>query len=201
MSKRFNPFTGKFHLQHSFHRVYYMDGNESKKIIFSGKQAQDAFRPKEKRVRVRAVDTEPSYYEQLALVTNGDVSLSSVIDTKVNGYKQQDIRRSLLNKETLVTRKEVLSKLKQCELRCHYCKCEVKVLFRTVRDPKQWTLDRVDNDSGHSSANTVIACLSCNLKRRRLDKEVFENTRNIVVRKEIREENIENVQDDSNGID
>ena len=178
-----------------------MNDATSKKIVFTGKQAKDAFTPKGRRIRARAIDVEPPYEEQLSLIEDNDTSIHQAIDTKVNGYKQQDVRRSLLDKETLVTQQEVVRKLQESRLRCHYCKCEVKVLFRTVRDPKQWTLDRIDNDSGHSSANTVISCLSCNLKRRRLDKEIFETTRNIVVRKEIREDNSGNIQNESSGVD
>jgi hypothetical protein len=174
-----------------------MNGNDSKKITFKGKQAQDAFTPKGKRIRARAVDIEPTHLEQMVLVEEDSSSIHSAIDAKVKGYKQQDVRRSILNIETLVTREQVISKLHESRLLCHYCECDVKVLFRTVRDPKQWTLDRIDNDSGHSSTNTVISCLRCNLKRRRLDKETFEATRNIVVR----EDNSENIQDESSGDD
>ena len=28
----------------------------------------------------------------------------------------------------------------------------------------QWTLDRIDNNIGHSKENVVICCLKCNLK-------------------------------------
>lgn len=169
--------------------------------MFTGKKANDAFTPKGKRVRAKAIDIEPDHAEQLVLSEKDDPSLHHAIDRKVNGYKQQDIRRSLLNKETLITREEVIGKLQDSQLHCHYCKCEVKILFRMVRDPRQWTLDRIDNDSGHSDANTVISCLRCNLKRRRMDKEVFETTRNIVVRKEIREDNSENIQNEGSGND
>ena len=32
------------------------------------------------------------------------------------------------------------------KLVCHYCHKKVKLLYQHVRDPEQWTLDRIDND-------------------------------------------------------
>ena len=98
-----------------------MDGSESKKIMFKGKQAQDAFTPKGRRIRAKAVDTEPTHLEQIALVEANSSSIHSAIDAKVKGYKQQDVRRSLLNIETLVTREQVTSKLRESGLQCQYC--------------------------------------------------------------------------------
>lgn len=171
-----------------------------KKIVFQGKRAIDSFTVKEKRIRINAIEDEPNIQEQLELLdgilllgdilSNSNESTRSLmhivnrdINTKINGYKQQDIRKCLYDKNKLVTNNQVISKLIDCKLVCTYCKEELKVLYKQVRDPKQWTLDRVDNDICHSNINTVIACLSCNLKRRRMSKEVFETTRNIIVTK------------------
>jgi len=165
-----------------------------KTIVFQGKRAVDSFNVKEKRIRINAIECEPSIQEQLELL-EGISSFSNKsttplmcivnrdINTKINGYKQQDIRKCLYDKNKLVTNNQAISKLIDCKLVCTYCKEELKVLYKQVRDPKQWTLDRVDNDICHSNVNTVIACLSCNLKRRRMSKEVFETTRNIIVTK------------------
>ena len=38
----------------------------------------------------------------------------------------------------------------------------------------QWTLDRIDNNLGHNSDNVLISCLECNLKRRRMNMERFQ---------------------------
>ena len=165
-----------------------------KKIVFQGKRAIDSFSVKEKRIRINAIEDEPNIQEQLELLDNISSNLNKSceslmcivnrdINNKINGYKQQDIRKCLYNKKELVTNNQVILKLIDCKLRCIYCKEELKVLYKQVRDPKQWTLDRVDNDICHSNINTVIACLSCNLKRRRMSKEIFETTRNIIVTK------------------
>jgi hypothetical protein len=37
----------------------------------------------------------------------------------------------------------------------------------------QWSVDRIDNDFGHNIDNFHLACLECNLKRRRRTDEKF----------------------------
>jgi hypothetical protein len=49
---------------------------------------------------------------------------------------------------------------------------------------KQWTLDRIDNDIGHNKKNLVIACLECNLKRKRTNKDKFMFTKNMKITRE-----------------
>ena len=36
---------------------------------------------------------------------------------------------------------------------------------------------------GHNSKNVVIACLQCNLKRRRTNKDAFMFTKNLIINK------------------
>ena len=58
-------------------------------------------------------------------------------------------------------------------LKCHYCKENVLIYYDIVRETKQWTLDRINNDLGHNHDNVVISCLGCNLKRRRTNEKAF----------------------------
>jgi hypothetical protein len=97
------------------------------------------------------------------------------LNQKINGYKSQDIAKNLLDLEKLVDLENVLQLLLQCNLECFYCKNKVKVLYEHVREPSQWTLDRIDNDYGHNKGNLEIACLSCNVRRRTMyaDRYVF----------------------------
>jgi hypothetical protein len=69
-------------------------------------------------------------------------------------------------------------------MKCIYCSEEVFILYERVRETKQWTLDRINNDIGHNSGNLVIACLECNLKRRRTNKDAFMFTKNMVIVRE-----------------
>jgi hypothetical protein len=97
------------------------------------------------------------------------------LNQKINGYKSQDIHKKLLDLEKLVDLENVLQLLIQSNLECFYCKNKVKVLYEHVREPCQWTLDRIDNDYGHNKGNLEIACLSCNVRRRTMyaDRYVF----------------------------
>jgi hypothetical protein len=49
----------------------------------------------------------------------------------------------------------------------------MKILYEHVREPKQWSLERIDNDYGHNKNNVEIACLSCNLRRKTMYHERF----------------------------
>ena len=66
-----------------------------------------------------------------------------------------------------------MQKLIECELKCYYCKSEMKVLYDISRQMTQWSVDRIDNDKGHNNDNFYIACLDCNLKRRRRSDDKF----------------------------
>jgi hypothetical protein len=47
---------------------------------------------------------------------------------------------------------------------CHYCGNETYIIDLN-RSRSQLTLDRLNNDLGHSVSNCVISCLGCNVKR------------------------------------
>ena len=97
------------------------------------------------------------------------------LNQKINGYKSQDIHKKLLDLEKIVDLENVLQLLIQSNLECFYCKNKVQILYEHVREPLQWTLDRIDNDYGHNKGNLEIACLSCNVRRRTMyaDRYVF----------------------------
>ena len=43
----------------------------------------------------------------------------------------------------------------------------MNVLYDISREMTQWSVDRINNDLGHDIDNYHLACLECNLKRRR----------------------------------
>lgn len=110
--------------------------------------------------------------------------LTSHIKTKLCSYKQQDILKKKLNENEFVSFEETIDLLKKCNLKCCYCSNEVYILYERVREMKQWSLDRINNDIGHNSDNLVISCLECNLKRRRTNKDAFMFTKNMIIVKE-----------------
>lgn len=107
------------------------------------------------------------------------------LTSKRNGYKQQDVKKKMYESSSFITMEQLQTKLIDELLTCVFCNTQVKLLYDKVRDDAQWTLDRIDNDLGHSDANTRIACLKCNLQRRRLDYDKFHWTKNLVITKEV----------------
>ena len=102
---------------------------------------------------------------------------------KIQGYKYQDINKDIFNADTLITLEDVLEKLISSKLSCCYCSKPVLVFYKNVREPMQWTLDRIDNDLSHTKENTCIACLKCNLQRRCMDAKKFTFTKKLKINK------------------
>jgi len=57
------------------------------------------------------------------------------------------------------------------------------VLYKSVREPKQWSVERINNDYGHNKNNVTIACLSCNLSRRTMYHERYRFTKQLIIDK------------------
>ena len=95
------------------------------------------------------------------------------IKKKIYSYKQQDLLKNHFDEINFLTFETVVTKLVECELKCRYCDCEMFVLYDVSREMKQWSVDRIDNDMGHNNTNFHLACLDCNLKRRRRTDEKF----------------------------
>ena len=69
-------------------------------------------------------------------------------------------------------------------LKCRYCKKEINVLYDISREMTQWSVDRINNDLGHNIDNYHLACLECNLKRRRRSDENFLFTKQLHIIKQ-----------------
>jgi len=108
--------------------------------------------------------------------------LKQQIQQKIYGYRGQDIEKNILDLEQFVDFDKVLDLLKKSNFLCYYCREKVHILYENVREPKQWTLDRIDNKHGHNKTNLLIACLTCNLRRRTMHTEryVFTKQLNII---------------------
>ena len=105
------------------------------------------------------------------------------IKCKISSYKQQYILKKKLDHENFVSFDYVINLLHESNLTCLYCHQELYILYKQVREMSQWTLDRINNELGHNVNNLVISCLSCNLKRRRINKNSFFITKNMTVTK------------------
>jgi hypothetical protein len=183
------------------------DISDTKKIIFTGTTTKYEMNKidnnNQKKDRKKKVETntwnlneeELSFKIQLELLqnmykktrkteivdTNANNFIINHIKTKISSYKQQDILKNIFLEPEFVTFEYVVNLLNACDLKCHYCSCETYLLYEFVRDMKQWSLDRIDNDIGHNKNNLVMACLECNLKRRRTNKDAFFMTKNLTI--------------------
>ena len=99
--------------------------------------------------------------------------LLSELKNKISSYKQQDIKKDLHDNTNLITLDDTIEKLMSCKLKCYYCNNNVLIFVEKVRDENQWTLDRLNNYDEHTNNNTIIACLKCNLQRRRKHSDKF----------------------------
>ena len=109
--------------------------------------------------------------------------IKNQISSKLSGYKQQDILKKVFDKEKIIKYEEIIEKLKNCDLKCYYCNENVYLLYKLVREMKQWSLDRIDNNIGHTCDNVFISCLECNLKKRTKNSDSFLFTKQLKINK------------------
>jgi hypothetical protein len=143
----------------------------------------------EKRWVLEDADYSPDAQFKCLFYGEGDERICKLakqqILTKIAGYRTQDIKNQILDKTKFIETENILQLLHDCKMRCFYCKEMVQVLYKNVREPKQWTLDRIDNLYGHNTDNVMIACLNCNLRRRCMYHERYLFTKQLnVVKKD-----------------
>jgi len=100
---------------------------------------------------------------------------------KAQSYKTQDLEKGKYDEDRFICVDDIIGKLVESNLSCFYCKESVYVLYEYVREPRQWTLERLDNSIGHTLGNVVISCLSCNLRRRCMNYEKYIFTKQIQI--------------------
>jgi hypothetical protein len=177
--------------------------NDTRKIIFTGtttkyqmKKVDSVNQKKEKKKKIvtntwglneeellfnTQLEILKNIYNKSTVITTVNSFIISHIKTKISSYKQQDILKNIFLESEFVTFENIIDLLNACDLKCHYCSCETYLLYEFVREMKQWSLDRINNDIGHNKNNLVIACLECNLKRRRTNKDDFFITKNLTI--------------------
>ena len=132
-----------------------------KSIKIIGKRNVDSFKPKEERKRKilnKLTEKKELLKEnQLKLVkklcTNEEFSgnkfVKKELERKIKSYRMQDIKKDKLNEEKLIKIDECIDKLVLSKMKCYYCMEDMLLVYENVREPKQWTLDRLDNSIGH----------------------------------------------------
>ena len=156
-----------------------------KSIKIIGKRNVDSFKPKvERKRKILNNVTEKNELlniNQHTLIKklcadeefSGNSFVKKELERKIKSYKMQDIKKDKLNEEKLIKIDECIDKLVLSKMKCYYCREDMLLIYENVREPKQWTLDRLDNTIGHITENVVICCLNCNLKRRTTDDKKF----------------------------
>jgi hypothetical protein len=143
-----------------------------------GKESSDYAGPEKQLELVQSILSEH------ILPENVDICrvIMQQICQKISGYRSQDIEKGLFVEGEFVDSIIVLNKMVECKNQCYYCKNLVEILYEYVREPKQWTLERINNKVGHNKTNVVIACLNCNLHRKTMHTEryLFTKQLNIV---------------------
>ena len=146
---------------------------------------------KEKKIRV-VTNNENWHYNydptvQLQIITTDSSNnpiyktMMQQVQSKLNGYKSQDQVKRLYEPDKIIDMPSTIQLLIRSQLKCYYCREPVQLLYEHVREPKQWTLERISNDIGHNRGNVEIACLSCNLRRRTMYHERFIFTKQLCI--------------------
>jgi hypothetical protein len=169
-----------------------MDDSTKKIILFEETTKKVKMeKPKRKRIITQTINWENAIeeLENMGQEKTIEDTIDSVDDNdlckmilqqirkKISGYLAQDRNKEKVNEELFVNVQDVIKLFKTSKMNCYYCKEKTEIMYELVREPKQWTLERLDNHFGHNRNNVVIACLSCNLRRRTMAKERYLQTK------------------------
>ena len=99
--------------------------------------------------------------------------LYKMINTKLSSYKQQDKKNNKYDENKFINIGHTMELLNNSNNLCYYCKKDTVIFYDNIRDETKWTLDRLDNDSGHNHDNVEICCLKCNIQRKTMYHERF----------------------------
>ena len=164
-----------------------------KTINITGKNNIDKItKTKSKREIINRMNLDDSEYEhnsQVSMINqyflNGSCTsekhLLRELKNKLNSYKGQDRKKEIYDEHFFISLDKVIEKLVESKLKCYYCKENIVIFYKHIREQKQWTLDRIDNDQGHNMENCEIACLSCNIQRKTLNDEKFKFTKQMKI--------------------
>jgi hypothetical protein len=156
-----------------------------KKIIITGKSNIEAVKAVKNKERATMKDVSGELVFNISDQINcimklyGDCDFQykelyiSELKKKLSGYKQQDIKKKKYDKNLFITYDDLIEKMIVSKHKCFYCRKLCKVLFKELRDPEQWTLERKDNSIGHTTDNVEICCYKCNIKRGTKNSDAF----------------------------
>ena len=169
-----------------------------KSIDITGKRNIDKINKTENPIRQDSIkmDIDDIYYthsKQIEVINKLYLGEEQALDNifkreirkKIMGYKNQDIKKNIIELNKLISLDQTIEMLMISKLKCFYCSELCELVYKTIFSKKQWTLDRINNRNGHNYDNVVISCLECNVKRGDMDSERFKKGKNIrIVRKQ-----------------
>ena len=115
--------------------------------------------------------------------TEPNIEIIREIKKKYNSYKQQDKLKKKYDNDKFITYDELLKKIYDSKLKCYYCEIDLYLTYNFKKEPKQWSLERFNNNIGHYNDNTCICCLKCNLQRRTNNFEYFKLSKQLIIKK------------------
>jgi hypothetical protein len=168
-------------------RTTILPTNEKIKKIITQKEKKDRVITRDKKWTI--CDNDYNCDLQLSVMKEADISnnvyklMCSEIRRKISGYKSQDQKKNKYSEIDFIDIDFIKETILERELKCYYCRESLYVLYKSVREPKQWSVERMDNDYGHNKNNITIACLECNLKRKTIYHERFRFTKQLTIKK------------------
>ena len=92
----------------------------------------------------------------------------------VGNHRCGDMSKGLYNKQNHITTKYLVSLKEQSGKNCYHCGIELDWCNSgDTRRNDQPTLQRKNNQVGHTKDNVVFACFNCNVKRRMENREML----------------------------
>jgi len=180
--------------------IIYMSASSSVKTVIMPNKVSTKKSPPKKRIITTSSKwnfqvSDLSLEYQLELLRNCFVErngvppservlfLEQLIHSKWYGYRTQDHDKTLFDEVQFVSEREISELLIKCNLNCFYCRKPIQLFYEYVREPLQWTVERIDNAFGHNRGNVEIACLRCNIRRRTMYHERFIMTKQMTITK------------------
>ena len=175
--------------------------NETKHILLTVQKDPAAEHPNPKIPRKKLASNTDNWIQTANTYSTQDAQLLLLIDikndgvsesanilrnhlkTKQSGYRSQDTLKGFYDPDRFVQIPDIVALLIESNLSCFYCRKWTTLFYENVREPRQWSLERLSNKDGHNRENVVIACLECNMRRRTMYYERYIATKQLKVNK------------------
>ena len=104
-----------------------------------------------------------------SLISKAKTDIDKILKSMVTSYRSQDKKR---NMKTTITTEQIHNLIHIQNNKCAHCDQFMSTKFRNC--DRGMTCDRIDNSKGHLKDNCVLACLNCNVSKKKLDMKIIE---------------------------